>query len=1693
MIKEDPPQWVNDYVERVFLAIYTLESAVKILSRGMVLANFTYLRDPWNILDISVILTAYLDIVIDSFSSIANKDKKDGEQDAPSQIPGMAALRAFRVLRALKAISVIPGLKTIVSALIESVKALKDVMILTLFGLTVFALIGLQLFMGSLKRKCIKEWPGHFIHGSNWNYSADPNYNHQREPAMDCDLNAVCSDWPKFEVDENGDYPRFEDWVLDECNYCNVNGKVQLCGNTTDAGHCQRGFICLPFGDNPDYGYTSFDSFWWAFLSLFRLMVQDYWENLYQLTLRTNGKVYVLFFIFVIFLGSFYLINLILAVVAMAYEEQHQIVADEEKRQKELMEKRKAELSQLLEEVEKTEQAKSRKPSVNTPTPSGRNSQQSGSRPSSPSADRLAEPELKIIKQRALSQHSILTQNEDLGDQRCPPNFYIWTNRLLIWNCCPLWNRFQKLCAIICKDPFLDLFITLCIIANTVFMGLEKRPMEEDFEKMLQDANTIFTLIFALEMVIKLIGLHPYYYFQDTWNIFDAFIVTMSLMEFILVNVSSFSALRTFRLMRVMKLAKSWPTLNMLMKIIINAMGALGNLILVLIIILFIFAVVGMQLFHEKYKNQINSATHDQDRPRWHMADFWHSFLIVFRILCGEWIETMWDCMRFARDEDDKETSYSMVCIPVFLSVQVIGNLVVLNLFLALLLSSFSADNLVSEGEDAEPNSIQLSQERVQRWIAIICRKINKLLLSCKGKAMLMSAPHSPGQEKDHQGDIMAISEQHRNGVSVISPSEELLKQDNRSDSVLDPTKSSALVPLKSSPVKPPKAEPEHDEQSEDTDTFTESDSDDSDSDDSDSSSSISQADVPKEQSNVAPAPDPDMDSQKQSEMDEEPLPSDCWPDKLKNKFACLNPDVSQGSCLVIYNARKTSYRIIEHPWFEMFIVLMIMLSSIALAFEDVNLKDKPHLQRGLKYSDKIFTYVFICEMILKWMGYGFKKYFTNAWCWLDFAIVSVSIVSLTAELLGNGQMASIRSLRTLRALRPLRALSRFEGMKVVVNALVGAIPSIGNVLLVCLIFWLIFSIMGVTLFAGKFRKCIDIETGEKLEPEVTIVIDGYDYVLEKLSKDLCLHLKTVTNGRYRWVNSKITFDDSMSGLLALLQVATFKGWAPIMYDAVDITETDMQPRYEESLMFYVFFVIFIIFGAFFTLNLFIGVIIENFNQQKKALGGQDIFMTEEQRKYYNAMKKLGSKKPQKPVPRPKNKLQAWTFDIVTHQTFEITIMILILSNMITMLVEHEEMSPNFESVLEFINYIFIAIFTGECVLKMFALRHHYFRNPWNCFDFVVVILSIIGSTLSEFIKQYFVQPTLFRIIRLARIGRILRLIRGAKGIRTLLFALMMSLPALLNIGLLLFLVIFIYSIFGMSQFAYVKRDGGLDDMFNFCTFPNSFLCLFMITTSAGWDGLLTPMLNTEAPDCDRHLENGNPSKNGNCGNYALGVAFFCTYLVMTFLIVVNMYIAIILENFGVATEESADPLSEDDFEMFYEVWENYDPKATHYISYEQLSDFCDSLEDPLRVPKPNRLTLITMDLPMVMGDRLHCLDVLFALTKRVLGDSEELDMLRVQMEEKFMASNPSKVQYEPITTTLRRKQEEVSAVLIQRAWREYRAAAAFTQQTIKEGNITKQPSEPIEIVQVISEPVDPREKTRRASSPGASESDAVV
>uniref|UniRef100_A0A671E539 Sodium voltage-gated channel alpha subunit 3 n=1 Tax=Rhinolophus ferrumequinum TaxID=59479 RepID=A0A671E539_RHIFE len=833
MTLSNPPDWTKN-VEYTFTGIYTFESLIKILARGFCLENFTFLRDPWNWLDFSVIVMAYVTEFVD--------------------LGNVSALRTFRVLRALKTISVIPGLKTIVGALIQSVKKLSDVMILTVFCLSVFALIGLQLFMGNLRNKCL-QWP-----------------------PSDSAFESSTTSFFNGTMDSNGTFVNvtmstfnWKDYIEDDSHFYVLDGQKDplLCGNGSDAGQCPEGYICVKAGRNPNYGYTSFDTFSWAFLSLFRLMTQDYWENLYQLTLRAAGKTYMIFFVLVIFLGSFYLVNLILAVVAMAYEEQNQATLEE-------AEQKEAEFQQVLEQLKKQqeeaqavaaasaasrdfsgigglgellessseasklssksakewrnrrkkrrqrehlegnkgeedrfpksesedsvkrrsflfsmdgnqltndkkfysphqsllsirgslfsprrnsktsifsfrgrtkdvgsendfaddehstfEDSESRRDSLFVPHRHGERRNSNVSQGTTTETEvrkrRLSSYQISMEmledssgRQRAMSIASKLTNTmEELEEsrQKCPPCWYRFANVFLIWDCCDAWLKVKHLVNLIVMDPFVDLAITICIVLNTLFMAMEHYPMTGQFSRVLTVGNLVFTGIFTAEMVLKIIAMDPYYYFQEGWNIFDGIIVSLSLMELGLSNVEGLSVLRSFRLLRVFKLAKSWPTLNMLIKIIGNSVGALGNLTLVLAIIVFIFAVVGMQLFGKSYKECVCKISSDCELPRWHMNDFFHSFLIVFRVLCGEWIETMWDCM---------EVAGQTMCLIVFMLVMVIGNLVVLNLFLALLLSSFSSDNLAATDDDNEMNNLQIAIGRMQKGIDYIKNKIRE-------------------------------------------------------------------------------------------------------------------------------------------------------------------------------------------------------------------------------------------------------------------------------------------------------------------------------------------------------------------------------------------------------------------------------------------------------------------------------------------------------------------------------------------------------------------------------------------------------------------------------------------------------------------------------------------------------------------------------------------------------------------------------------------------------------------------------------------------------------------------------------------------------------------------------------------------------------------------------------------------------
>ncbi len=239
-----------------------------------------------------------------------------------------------------------------------------------------------------------------------------------------------------------------------------------------------------------------------------------------------------------------------------------------------------------------------------------------------------------------------------------------------------------------------------------------------------------------------------------------------------------------------------------------------------------------------------------------------------------------------------------------------------------------------------------------------------------------------------------------------------------------------------------------------------------------------------------------------------------------------------------------------------------------------------------------------------------------------------------------------------------------------------------------------------------------------------------------------------------------------------------------------------------------------------------------------------------------------------------------------------------------------------------------------------------------------------------------------------------------------------------------------------MNFFMYVKHGyTGINEVFNFETIYRSMITLFPMCTSAGWSSVLKALTNDAPPDCDPNKPTASQISKGDCGNSAIAIPFLVSYLIISFLVVINMYIAVILENFSQAREEVNTSLSDDDYDMYYEIWQKYDPRGTEFINYDKLFDFVSDLEEPLCLQKPNRLKIISMNLIICENNLVHCVDILDALTKNFLGTSD--DQIDQVVPIGIIKKNRPHA-YKPSTTTLDLARENHCAIVIQKSMRNY-------------------------------------------------------
>ncbi|XP_004862314.1 voltage-dependent L-type calcium channel subunit alpha-1S isoform X1 [Heterocephalus glaber] len=687
---------------------------------------------------------------------------------------------------------------------------------------------------------------------------------------------------------------------------------------------------------------------------------------------------------------------------------------------------------------------------------------------------------------------------------------------------------------------------------------------------------------------------------------------------------------------------------------------------------------------------------------------------------------------------------------------------------------------------------------------------------------------------------------------------------------------------------------------------------------------------------------------------------------------------------------RVLCHRIVNATWFTNFILLFILLSSAALAAEDP-IRAESTRNKILEYFDIAFTSVFTVEIVLKMTTYGAflhkGSFCRNYFNILDLLVVAVSLISMGLE---SSAISVVKILRVLRVLRPLRAINRAKGLKHVVQCVFVAIRTIGNIVLVTTLLQFMFACIGVQLFKGKFFSCNDLSkmTEEECKGSFYVYKDGDPTQIE-------LHPR-------QWIHNDFHFDNVLSAMMSLFTVSTFEGWPQLLYKAIDANAEDVGPIYNNRVEMAIFFIIYIILIAFFMMNIFVGFVIVTFQEQGET-EYKDCELDKNQRQCVQYALKA------RPLRCyiPKNPYQYQVWYVVTSSYFEYLMFALIMLNTICLGMQHYNQSEQMNHISDILNVAFTIIFTLEMILKLMAFKARgYFGDPWNVFDFLIVIGSIIDVILSEIDTFLASSGGLYCLgggcgnvdpdesarissafFRLFRVMRLIKLLSRAEGVRTLLWTFIKSFQALPYVALLIVMLFFIYAVIGMQMFGKIAMVDGtqINRNNNFQTFPQAVLLLFRCATGEAWQEIL--LACSYGKLCDPESDYV-PGEEYTCGTSFAYYYFISFYMLCAFLII-NLFVAVIMDNFDYLTRDWS-ILGPHHLDEFKAIWAEYDPEAKGRIKHLDVVTLLRRIQPPLGFGKfcPHRVAckrLVGMNMPLNSDGTVTFNATLFALVRTAL------------------------------------------------------------------------------------------------------------
>uniref|UniRef100_A0A8D3BXC2 Calcium channel, voltage-dependent, N type, alpha 1B subunit, a n=1 Tax=Scophthalmus maximus TaxID=52904 RepID=A0A8D3BXC2_SCOMX len=1541
-----------DDTEPYFIGIFCFEAGIKIIAQGFAFHKDSYLRNGWNVMDFVVVLTGILATVGADFD--------------------LRTLRAVRVLRPLKLVSGIPSLQVVLKSIMKAMVPLLQIGLLLFFAILMFAIIGLDFYMDKFHRTCFR-----------------------------IDTGEQAADFP--------------------------------CGLEAPARTCANGTTCTEYWTGPNFGITNFDNILFAILTVFQCITMEGWVDILYHANDASGNTWNwLYFIPLIIIGSFFMLNLVLGVLSGEFAKERQRV---EKRQEflklRIQQQIEKELTGYLEWICKAEEVM------------------------------LAEEDKKsvdVLKRTKKSKNDLINAEEDTPSSTLPQVSIMSRGN----DNSSYFRRKEKrirftIRRLVKSQGFY--WMVLCLVGlNTLCVAIVHYNQPDWLTFALYLAEFVFLGLFLAEMSMKMYGLGAQNYFHSSFNCFDFGVIIGSIFEVIWAAIkpgASFgiSVLRALRLLRIFKVTKYWNSLRNLVVSLLNSMKSIISLLFLLFLFIVVFALLGMQLFGGLFN-------FEKKPPTTNFDTFPAAILTVFQILTGE----DWNAVMYQGIESQGGVHRGMFSSIYFIILTLFGNYTLLNVFLAI-----AVDNLA--------NAQELTKDEEEQEEAI-----NKKLALQKAKEVKEVSPMSAAnisitaKEQQKSAKTVSVWEQRANQLrrhnqascealySELEPEERLrlssalnirpdMKTHHDRPLIVEPHDGPVLAEAETTPDPPAPYQPRRHHRHRDRDNgdtggrhhvhhSRSKDHDGSRGKEGKSERSRSREGGRKHhhQNSVDESGgggvaserehrhhhshrqsrggngtvssggkgdkksrhkdgrysnrDGDRNSRGESgangerrrhrthgsrgqstvegvESNEREKTHDLVFQKIRHCNVtlcciCVYLCFSTRPCLSLLRVRRLCHYIVTLRYFEMSILVVIAMSSIALAAEDPVWTNAPR-NNVLKYLDYAFTGVFTFEMVIKMVDLGLLlhpgAYFRDLWNILDFIVVSGALVAFAFSGTKGKDISTIKSLRVLRVLRPLKTIKRLPKLKAVFDCVVNSLKNVLNILIVYILFMFIFAVIAVQLFKGKFFSCTDESKG--LEKDCKGQFLKYDDdKVAAMPRD--------------WEKYDFHYDNVLWAFLTLFTVSTGEGWPTVLKHSVDATFEDQGPspgyRIEMSIFYVVFFVVF----PFFFVNIFVALIIITFQEQgDKALS--ECSLEKNERACIDFA--INAKPLTRYMPKDTQSFQYRMWKFVVSPPFEYSIMIMIALNTVVLMMKFHGAPDFYVAMLKKLNIVFTTLFSLECVLKIIAFGPlNYLKDAWNVFDFVTVLGSITDILVTE------INGRLLNLsfLRLFRAARLIKLLRQGYTIRILLWTFVQSFKALPYVCLLIAMLFFIYAIIGMQVFGNIKlnEDTEINHHNNFRTFLQALMLLFRSATGESWHEIMLSCLSHRA--CDER----SGSHGKECGSdfayfYFVSFFFLCSFLML------NLFVAVIMDNFEYLTRDSS-ILGPHHLDEFIRVWAEYDPAACGRISYKDMYNLLRIISPPLGLGKncPNRVAykrLVKMNMPIADDNTVHFTSTLMALIRTAL------------------------------------------------------------------------------------------------------------